>query len=80
MLAEFLKRLRELCPGAPRTFTPLQTQKKIKRLFPIGGREFSKQQPETLRQAARIPGVTLAAISLPLIHPKKSSVAERLTA
>ncbi len=42
--------------------------------------KFSKQRPETLGQAARIPGVTPAAISLLLIHLKKSSTAERLTA
>ena len=42
--------------------------------------KFSKQRPETLGQAARIPGVTPAAISLLLIHLKKSSAAERLTA
>ncbi len=42
--------------------------------------KFSNQRPETLGQAARIPGVTPAAISLLLIHLKKSSAAERLTA
>jgi len=42
--------------------------------------KLSKQRPETLGQAARIPGVTPAAISLLLIHLKKSSAAERLTA
>lgn len=42
--------------------------------------KFSSQRPETLGQAARIPGVTPAAISLLLIHLKKSSAAERLTA
>ena len=42
--------------------------------------KFSNQRPETLGQAARIPGVTPAAISLLLIHLKKSSSTERLSA
>jgi tRNA uridine 5-carboxymethylaminomethyl modification enzyme len=32
-----------------------------------------QQQPETLGQAARIPGVTPAAVSLLLVHLKKKS-------
>jgi tRNA uridine 5-carboxymethylaminomethyl modification enzyme len=32
-----------------------------------------RQQPETLGQAGRIPGVTPAAISLLLVHLKKKS-------
>ncbi|MDD5036155.1 MAG: tRNA uridine-5-carboxymethylaminomethyl(34) synthesis enzyme MnmG [Methylococcaceae bacterium] len=35
--------------------------------------KLSRQQPETLGQAARIPGVTPAAISLLLVHLKKKS-------
>jgi tRNA uridine 5-carboxymethylaminomethyl modification enzyme len=42
--------------------------------------KLAQQRPETVGQAARIPGVTPAAISLLLIHLKKSSGSERLTA
>ena len=42
--------------------------------------KLSHQRPETLGHAARIPGVTPAAISLLLIHLKKLSGSERLTA
>jgi tRNA uridine 5-carboxymethylaminomethyl modification enzyme len=42
--------------------------------------KLAKQRPETLGQAARIPGVTPAAISLLLIYLKKASGSERLTA
>ena len=38
------------------------------------------QQPETIGQAARIPGVTPAAVSLLLMHLKKSGAALRDTA
>ena len=38
----------------------------------------SKQRPETLGQASRIPGVTPAAISLLLIHLKKRGAGRQL--
>ncbi len=42
--------------------------------------KLASQRPETLGHAARIPGMTPAAVSLLLIHLKKISGAERLTA
>ena len=40
----------------------------------------SEHRPETLGQAARVPGITPAAISLLLIHLKRDELAERATA
>ena len=42
--------------------------------------KLSRQQPETVGQAARIPGVTPAAISLLLVHFKKSGARRRKSA
>lgn len=42
--------------------------------------KLSRQQPETVGQAARIPGVTPAAISLLLVHLKKSGARRRKSA
>ncbi|MEM7208835.1 MAG: tRNA uridine-5-carboxymethylaminomethyl(34) synthesis enzyme MnmG [Pseudomonadota bacterium] len=42
--------------------------------------KLSEQRPETIGQAARIPGITPAAISLLLVHLKKMRGAEKLRA
>ena len=42
--------------------------------------KLSEQRPETIGQAARIPGMTPAAVSLLLVHLKKQRGAERLQA
>ncbi|MGR9052295.1 MAG: FAD-dependent oxidoreductase, partial [Gammaproteobacteria bacterium] len=47
--------------------------KKVSGLSNEVSEKLSKQQPETLGQASRIPGITPAAISLLLVHLKKKS-------
>jgi tRNA uridine 5-carboxymethylaminomethyl modification enzyme len=39
--------------------------------------KFRRHRPQTLGQAARIPGVTPAAISLLLVHIKKGGLARK---